>query len=55
MYDLIEEQIVLGAEEYCVVTTGTYELLELVPCRRINEPGIATCAFLCATVMGVEV
>lgn len=44
---------VLGQPGYVVVTGGDYELLELVPCRRMTEDSIATCAFLAATVVGV--
>jgi hypothetical protein len=45
---------VLGQAGYVVVTGGDYELLELVPCRRVVEAGDASCAFLAATVIGQD-
>ena len=45
---------VAGNTNYVVCNTGEYELLELVPCRLKTEDTESTCAFLTATVLGIE-
>lgn len=45
---------VAGAPTYEVVTGGTYGLLDLVPCRRRIDTNGPICAFLCATVVGLD-
>ena len=45
---------VLGAPGYRVVEAGTYGLLELVPCRREIDTNGPVCAFLGATVAGID-
>ncbi len=46
--------IVQGAPGYRVAEAGTYGLLELVPCRREIDTNGPICAFLGATVAGVD-
>ena len=43
-----------GAPGYCVAEAGTYGLLDLVPCRREIDTNGPICAFLGATVAGVD-
>jgi hypothetical protein len=45
---------VQGAIEYQVVAAGTYGMLELVPCRRTIDTNGPVCAFLGATVAGLD-
>jgi hypothetical protein len=45
---------VQGATGYQVVQGGTYGMLELVPCRRIIDTNGPVCAFLGATVAGID-
>jgi hypothetical protein len=45
---------VAGAPGYRVAEAGTYGLLELVPCRREIDTNGPVCAFLGATVAGVD-
>jgi hypothetical protein len=45
---------VIGAPGYRVAEAGTYELLELVPCRREIDTNGPICAFLGATVAGID-
>lgn len=45
---------VQGAPGYRVVQGGTYQLLELVPCRRDIDTNGPICAFLAATVAGMD-
>lgn len=49
-----ERAPVEGAREYEVAQGGTYGLLELVPCRRIIDTNGPVCAFLGATVAGLD-
>jgi len=44
-----------GAIGYQVVAAGTYGMLELVPCRRVIDTNGPVCAFLGATVAGIEI
>jgi hypothetical protein len=46
--------VVVGAPTYRVAEAGTYGLLELVPCRREIDTNGPVCAFLGATVAGVD-
>ena len=54
MITIEQWQTVAGAPAYQVVQGGEYELLDLVPCRRIVETGVATGQFLVATIIGVD-
>lgn len=45
---------VQGAPGYRVAQAGTYQLLELVPCRRDIDTNGPVCAFLGATVAGID-
>lgn len=46
--------IVVGNSGYVVVTSGSYEPFDFVPCRRASETGGPTCAFLAYTVVGLD-
>lgn len=48
-FDLVE-----GAPGYQVAEAGTYDLLEFVPCRRVIDTNGPICAFLGATVAGID-
>lgn len=45
---------VLANTAYEVVNAGDYELADLVPCRRIIDTNGPICAFLAASVLGIE-
>lgn len=46
--------LVLANVDYEVSVGGDYELLDLVPCRRVIDTNGPICAFLCASVLGIE-
>jgi hypothetical protein len=45
---------VIGAPPYEVAVAGTYHMLDLAPCRRVIETNGPTCAFLAATIVGID-
>ncbi len=49
-----ERAAVEGALGYEVAQAGTYGMLDLVPCRRIIDTNGPVCAFLGATVAGLD-
>jgi hypothetical protein len=46
--------IVVGNPDYVVVTAGSYEPFDLVPCRLAVDTNGPTCAFLAFTVLGLD-
>lgn len=53
-HSILAGTIVSANAAYEVVTSGSYELLDFVPCRRIIDTNGAICAFLAASVLGIE-
>lgn len=52
---VIEAGVVVAANAaYEVVVGGTYALDDFVPCRRVIDTNGPICAFLAASVLGVE-
>lgn len=49
-----EHDPVAGAPGYEVTQAGTYGMLDLVPCRRVIDTNGPICAFLGATVAGLD-
>jgi len=54
MVTIEQWQTVVGAPNYEVVQAGSYELLDLVLCRRKVDTNGPTCQFLAATVIGQD-
>jgi hypothetical protein len=54
-YSIASGDIVLANPAYEVVEAGEYELVDFVPCRRIIDTNGAICAFLAASVLGIEI
>lgn len=53
-YSIAAGAIVLANAAYEVVIAGTYGLLDFVPCRRIIDTNGPVCAFLAASVLGLD-
>lgn len=53
-YSIVAGATVAANMAYEVVTSGSYELLDFVPCRRIIDTNGPICAFLAASVLGIE-
>jgi hypothetical protein len=54
-YQIDTGAVVAHNVDYEVVVHGEYEPAELVPCRRRVETNGPTCAFLAASVLGIEI
>lgn len=56
MQHTIESGAIVAANvEYEVAIAGDYFPADFVPCRRRCDSGEATCAFLAASVLGIEI
>ena len=53
-YSILAGTIVAENPSYEVVTSGSYELLDFVPCRRTIDTNGPICAFLAVSVLGIE-
>lgn len=53
-HEITAGAVVLANAAYEVVTSGTYGLLDFVPCRRIIDTNGPICAFLAASVLGLD-
>ena len=53
-HDIAAGAVVLANEAYEVVQGGSYELEDLVPCRRRIDTNGAICAFLARSVLGLD-
>lgn len=53
-YAITAGAVVLANAAYEVVASGNYQLLDFVPCRRIIDTNGPICAFLAASVLGLD-
>jgi hypothetical protein len=53
-YPIAAQTVVAENPAYETVEAGEYALKDFVPCRRVVDENGPICAFLAATVLGVE-
>jgi hypothetical protein len=53
-YAIAAGDIVVANTAYEVVVGGTFELLDFVSCRRVIDTNGPICAFLAASVLGLD-
>lgn len=53
-YSIAAGDLVIANTAYEVVISGAYGLLDFVPCRRIIDTNGPVCAFLAASVLGLD-
>lgn len=55
LYTIAQGTIVHDNKDYEVVEAGEYTLLDFVPCRPIIGSNRVKCAFLAASVLGIDI
>ena len=53
-YTIAAQTVVAENPAYETVEAGEFALIDLVPCRRVVDANGPICAFLAASVLGVE-
>ena len=55
LYTITQGTVVQDNQDYEVVETGEYTLLDFVPCRPILGSNRIKCSFLAASVLGIDI
>lgn len=55
MNEIVVGQVVVANPAYEAAESGSFDLFDMVLCRRIVDTDGPNCAFLCASVLGIEI
>lgn len=55
MHEIFVGQVVVANPAYEAAESGSFDLFDMVLCRRIVDTDGPNCAFLCASVLGIEI